>query len=764
MRHQQTLSALAQAIALAIAASMSMSASAPTAAHASADIAAPTPAPVPPAATPADCAALRHHGQRPQAQACYETLAHAADPYLRAEGDWGLQRYDDANVEFRTAVARADRNAVYRVRWGRLLHERFNDTDAAQLFQEALQRDPKNAEAYVGLALLSAEGFDTKSREYANKALELDPKLVEAHEILAGLALEDSDEAEAIKQADAALALSGDALDAMAIHAAVELLGDRSPDAWLQKMLQVNSTYGDGYALIASHLVLNRRYEDGVAYYRKAIALDPKLWSARSELGINLMRLGQEDEPRQQLQLCYSNGYRDAATVNSLRLLDSLKTSFATVKSEATILKLDKKESNVLQPYVEDLLKRAIATYAKKYAMTPPAPVQVEIYPNHEDFAVRTYGMPGLGALGVTFGTVIAMDSPSGRKPGSFNWASTLWHEMNHVFVLSATHHRVPRWFAEGLAVHEEGQGDPRWANRLTPDVVVALRDKKLLPIAQLDRGFVRPEYPAQILVSYYQAGRICDYIQERWGADKLVEMMHRFAQLEPTPDVVQHTLAMSPGAFDEQFQAWLYKEAGPIVTHFDEWHTQLKHLVDLVGRKQYDEAAAEGEAVRKMYPEYVSDANAYGFLAEIRLAKNDTAGALTILADYQKFGGEDPSTLKQLASLQERAGQLQDAVATLNHVNEIYPVGDEDLHRRLGELELKQKQYPGAIREYTAIVAMRPLDKAGALYNLASAYFAARQLDQAERQVLGALEAAPGYRPAQQLLLQIQDARAAHP
>jgi Tfp pilus assembly protein PilF len=60
--------------------------------------------------------------------------------------------------------------------------------------------------------------------------------------------------------------------------------------------------------------------------------------------------------------------------------------------------------------------------------------------------------------------------------------------------------------------------------------------------------------------------------------------------------------------------------------------------------------------------------------------------------------------------------------------------------------------------------VALRPLDKAGALYHLAAAYFAARQFDQAEQQVLGALEAAPGYRPAQQLLLQIEDARGKRP
>ena len=59
---------------------------------------------------------------------------------------------------------------MYRVRWGRLLHERFNNTDADDLFKEALQRDPKNAQAYLGLALVSADGFDSKAIEWAKKA------------------------------------------------------------------------------------------------------------------------------------------------------------------------------------------------------------------------------------------------------------------------------------------------------------------------------------------------------------------------------------------------------------------------------------------------------------------------------------------------------------------------------------------------------------------------------------------------------------------
>ena len=83
----------------------------------------------------------------------------------------------------------------------------------------------------------------------------------------------------------------------------------------------------------------------------------------------------------------------------------------------------------------------------KKYKYKIPGPVQLEVYPNDPDFEVRTMGMPGLGALGVTFGYIVAMDSPSGRKPGSFHWASTMWHELSHVYVLAATIRLTTPWW-----------------------------------------------------------------------------------------------------------------------------------------------------------------------------------------------------------------------------------------------------------------------------------------------------------------------------
>jgi tetratricopeptide (TPR) repeat protein len=684
-------------------------------------------------------------------------LSRSADAYLRAEGFWGLGQYDQANEMFRVAVAQPGSKPIYRVRWGLLLHERFNNKEAVDLFNEALQQDPANAQAYLGLALVSADGFDSKAGEYATKALELDPKLVEAHELIANLQLEDGQIEKAIAEADKALSLSGEALQAMAVHAAVEVLADHSPDAWFAKIRAVNPSYGEGYALVGHHLVLHMRYEDGVAYYRKAIEADPRLWAARSQLGINLMRLGQEDEPLKQLEMSYNNGQRDAATVNSLRLLDSYK-NFVVFRDDTTILKLRKNEAELLQPYFEAELHKIIATYEKKYKMKLPGPVQLEVYPDHEDFAVRTMGMPGLGALGVTFGEVVAMDSPSGRKPGDFNWGSTLWHEMSHVYILTATHHRVPRWFTEGLAVHEEGEASPEWGDRLTPEILLAIRDKKLLPVAEIDRGFIFPEYPSQVVVSYFQAGSICDYIKERWGDGKLLDMVHSFAELKTTPQVIQANLQMSPEEFDKAYMAWLEKRAGQTAADFAAWAKELKNLAGLAKENQNDAVIKQAPEVLRLYPEYVGDANAYEFLAAAQLAKGDKQGAMTTLATYEKLGGQAPETLTRLASLEEELGNAKEAAATLDRINYIYPESEE-LHRHLGGLWLAQSNYAGAVREYTAVLAMNPLDKASAEFNLAQAYFAAGETDKAEENVLLALETAPGFRPAQKLLLEIKSA-----
>ncbi|MGP0075187.1 MAG: tetratricopeptide repeat protein [Bryobacteraceae bacterium] len=702
-----------------------------------------------------DCRSLRHHGKLAEAQTCYGKLAASSNPYLRAEGLWGTERYQEANDQFRDLIKQYPKNADYRVRWGHLFLERFNADEANGLFEEALKIDKNNAQAYLGISQVETEGFTKGAVESAQKAADLDPKLYEAHEQLAFLALEDNNEELAAKEADKALAISGEALDAMAIHLSIDFLHDKNDSPWIERILKVNPADGEAYSTAGHFYVINRRYEEGIAAYRKALELNPRLWEARAELGVNLMRLGEDAEARQQLEECYNANYKSYETVNTLRLLDKYK-DFVTFKTPTVILRLDKKEAELLRPYFQSEIERNMTAYEKKYQMKLKGPLQVEAYPDHPDFEVRTTGMPGIGGiLGVTFETVIAMDSPSGRPPGSFHWASTLRHEMSHAYILQATDSRVPRWFTEGLAVYEETAAAPDWGDRLDPEAIHAIQKKLLLPVAELDRGFIRPSYPSQVIVSYFQGGKICSFIAEKWGYSKLLEMVHSFAKLESTPEVFQKDLGISTTDFDKQFLAWLDAQTKITTDHFDEWRDKLKTMVADERNKDYGAVIQIGNTIRDWYPDYVEVGSVYELLANAYKAKDDKDGERKQLEKYNEVGGRDPMLVERLATLEEEAGQPKKAAAALDRLNYIYPE-DQELHKRLGDLWLAQNNLPGAIREYQALIALKPLDQATSHYQLAEAYHRANQLDQARDEVLLALEAAPGFKPAQKLLLEI--------
>src|SRR5262249_48142213 len=145
-----------------------------------------------------------------------------------------------------------------------------------------------------------------------------------------------SDPKKATEEAHKALAMSPNSVQAKAILATIDWLNDKPETQW-------DPHAGPGYETAGAIFVLNRRYEEGIQFFRKAIELQPDLWSARSQLGINLMRLGREEEARAQLVMCFENGYQDKPTSNTLRLMDSYK-NFVTYKTDTTILRLHKKE------------------------------------------------------------------------------------------------------------------------------------------------------------------------------------------------------------------------------------------------------------------------------------------------------------------------------------------------------------------------------------------------------------------------------------
>jgi tetratricopeptide (TPR) repeat protein len=305
------------------------------------------------------------------------------------------------------------------------------------------------------------------------------------------------------------------------------------------------------------------------------------------------------------------------------------------------------------------------------------------------------------------------------------------------------------------MAVYEETAVEPDWGDRLDPEAINAIKTKKLLPVAELDRGFVRPSYPSQVIVSYFQAGKICSYIAEMWGYNKLLDMMHSFADLKTTPEAIEQNLGMKPEQFDEKFLAWLDKDTKKTVDGFAEWKESVKKMHKELSAREYDAAIADGQKIRDLYPDYVEAGSVYEALADAYLAKSDKVAAMKELERYSQIGGREPEVLKRLAKLEAEQGRKKEAAATLGRINYVY-LADPEMHRDLGALLLEQGSADGAVREYQAVLAMKPLDQAGAHFDLAKAFVAAHHPAEAKDEVVSALEAAPGFKPAQRLLLEL--------
>jgi hypothetical protein len=169
-----------------------------------------------------------------------------------------------------------------------------------------------------------------------------------------------------------------------------------------------------------------------------------------------------------------------------------------------------------LREYAIPLAQDALKTLSARYQFTPKGPILIEIFPVHDDFAVRNLGLPGLvGALGACFGRVISMESPKAKDPGTFSWQATLWHEMAHVITLQMSQQRVPRWLTEGISVYEEARARPAWGRDMEVPFALALERGQTLKLRDLNSGFTRPD---TIALAYYQASLLIDHIVTTHG------------------------------------------------------------------------------------------------------------------------------------------------------------------------------------------------------------------------------------------------------
>jgi cellulose synthase operon protein C len=701
-----------------------------------------------------------YRGRTTEARNCFAGLLRGGDALTRAEASLALGDLRNANELFRQAVEASPKTALPRLRWGRMFLAAGQQADAVKLFQEALEIDARDVGARLAMARLTADRFDGNASEVVAALIAENGNLVEAHLIAARVAIERGVLDDAVRAAQRALTLAQQQqrppLEAQTLLAAVEVIRNRDSAQWTKAALDYNPRYGAMFETLGYFEVIRRRYREADVFLQRAAQVQPDLWSARRELGLNLMRLGRMADARPHLVAAYEGDPFSTTTVNTLRLLDSLEQfEIVKVTQPALNLQLHKTESATLGPYVEQLARESVATFSRRYGYVPTEPIHIEIFPNHDDFAVRTAGLPGIGLLGVTFGHVVAMDSPSGRKSGDFHWGSTLWHEMAHVFTLSATNHRVPRWLSEGLSVFEEWTTGPTPGVSITPAVLDAFAEGKLLPVAQLDDGFMRPKYENQIQMSYMQAGLMCLFAEQKFGFPRLAEFLRYFNSDPSVPVAVRAVFKIEPEEFDRQFQAFMKQRFSAYLADPKRWIELTRRAHTMVEARNWAAARESAQAAITMLPEFTGGGSAYEVLSAAEEGAGNNAAAIAALLAWRKAGGWSPVELRKLGGLLLAAKRNVEATEVLAAVNYADPLTAEG-RDRLGQLLLEQGKSQDALREYQVLLALQPLDTAAANFGLARAYRQTGDAPRARRALLESLDTAPNFRPAQKLLLEM--------
>lgn len=717
------------------------------------------------------------------------------DVAMVALASWLMGNFHDANSLFNEATRANPNNLEAHSLWGDLFLEKYNASDAERSYQEAIDINGRYVPALVGMANVVGD------ERALQRALAINPNSIPAMETYGQLLMVNGREEEAQDYFDRVLALNPESLKTLSVLASQAALEERSADyqGYLAQVESFSPNNPIFLGNVADSFGNNYLFDEAVEFARAAIAADPQYWQGYTVLGSNLIRLGEEEEGKTNLEIGYENDPFNVMTSNMLKVFDTLET-YATLESEHFKVHMSENDADVLWPYLEPLLEESWVTLTAKYGFEPEGPILIEVFEKSEDFAVRSVGLPDIGPLvGICFGKVITLISPDTL---SANWQEIVWHEFMHVITLQMTGNRMPRWLSEGISVYEEREGRPYWGRSQGLDLVRASEQDKLLHVADLNSGFSGAQDSADLGFAYFQAYLVVDFIADEYGFEKLVELVDQYAFIKEEEERFDEVFGQNLGQFDAAFRGWIDRRVAEINVYV--------HSEDLP-----DEGDGHGHGVRenssailaelynnvslKQHMRARIEENDRDFQAYLQLgivlfkeesffeAKQYLNQAYELLPSYTGYPSP-PLVLSQIYEQQgNREAQLQQLELLLQNLQHDYASAIILAEAALEESNFERAEYyidraiqvdpyradvhqlkasyaetigdsQLAVTEYEVLLKLEINDPAEAQTNLAQAYLNNGQTLQAKENILRALETAPSYQRAQRILLQSID------
>jgi tetratricopeptide (TPR) repeat protein len=631
-----------------------------------------------------------------------------------------LEYWQDANDMFAEATKLDPGRVETQTEWARLFLEKYDAGHAEECLRDALKANPNHAEAHVLMAKVRMEqGFDfVQAGEELDAALLTDPNLVEAYAFKATLEAHDRLWEDAQGLLDKALSIDPSDPYALSVRAAVYYVADDRPryEKTVAALRARDRRFTGHLEVMTELLEWEHRYAEIVELQRQALADDPSSWPAHAAIGINLLRQGEEDEGLRELRESWNHDRFNVLVYNMLELYDEVLTKeYRFVKRGPITYRFQQDEQKVLERYVPDLLERAYREMSGRYGIRPSETV-VEVFASEDHFARRSVGLPRVGVQGICFGKVVVAGGPHAAP---VNTGQVLWHELGHVFTIQLSKSRVPRWLTEGLSVREESLGSSHWARGNDGAFYRWVKAGRMPPVASLDRAFSRARSGAEMGLAYYGSAKLTEFIEQRHGWPKVLDMLRLYGQGKRTPEVVKRVLGVEPADLDREFRDFTLKRLASYAGNFQvdyDWYHDLDAIRAAVEKNPTDAVAladaavaslanrdregAEGFAAKALSID-PAEPRAHHVLCDVAAATERFDEAARHFAAIQAKGLDGYGLRLDLAAAAQKTGNLAAAVAHFEKAAALDPQQPEP-HLGIAKIHLE------AGREDAAVAAMR--------------------------------------------------------
>jgi tetratricopeptide (TPR) repeat protein len=660
---------------------------------------------------------------------------------------------------------------------GQLALEKNDFQLAARVFNEGLKVLPNDPDLHCGLARAFAPSDRLQMLKSLDAALSINSNHVPSYLLLADHLVDGEEYTLALERLDRALAVHPCHSEAWAYRAVVaHLQGDRVEEMQSREKALVFWTNNPAVDhLIGRKLSQKYLFQEGAACQRRALATEPSYLPAKIQLAQDLLRLGHETEGWKLSQEVHAEDGYDVTAFNLVNLKEVLDR-FTTLTNQNFVLRMNPREAALYGPRALDILSRARERLCAKYSRDLKEPIVVEIFHEQKDFGVRTFGLPdNPGYLGVCFGPVITANSPAAHTASPNNWEAVLWHEFTHVVTLHLTGNRMPRWLSEGLSVYEERQANPAWGQIMNPRYRETILKGELTPVGQLSAAFLAPKSPFHLQFAYYQSYLVVEFLARQFGLERIRAILNDLGQgVEINAAIARHTAPLDRIETDfenfarEQAEAlgaglvWARPDPDELAQATPEWLAQqgsnyyvLMHRAKVfLDEQQWEQAKEILQRLVDSYPDQRGPESAYLLLAEAHRGLNESREERAVLTKLALVDADAVNAYSRLMELDRDREDWEGVQHNAQRYLAVNPLVAEP-YRCLADAAEALGQTTNAIAACQNLLLLDPADPAGLHCRLARLLYQTGN-PAARRHVLQALEEAPRFREAHQLLLDI--------